>query len=485
MLSLKRGSVSGHGHRRVFARIAPRLVIRRDLACDPRFVGTQGREAAMTADSQAHSFSADQDLVLRAVRLAARYRRQERQAERALLQATEDLTLCCAAAWERLRQNGTTAEQLYADLRKARFLLHEVQDRNEILGEHLADREPRRRHRYSPSLRFRILEHMHLHLLSVEDTASRFYVTTQTIYNWRAELRERPDTKTIGSLVKPNPPLRRFHDVVRRLCRQMKKLGFGGKRKIAEILLRHGWKVSPRSVGRFIKEKPRETTPPPVETKVRPTTVRGDYPNHLCLIDITQVPLVFKFICFHVAAVLDAYSRLPLAVSFSLFEPSAAAMVALLKRAIKTHGRPQHLVVDRGPQFTAGEFRGFVEEQGILMRYGAVGQFHSIGLIDRFFRTLKESLRPFRPWNVWELKRRLNLALVHYSYVRPHASLNVPPAQPGLTPIEVYYGIRGHLPRPVPPPLGRAGAPGPEIPFDYVFLDPDRRAFPVLVPKAA
>jgi transposase InsO family protein len=318
-----------------------------------------------------------------------------------------------------------------------------------------------------------------MHLLSVEDTARRFYVTTQTIYNWLAELRERPDARTIGSLLKPDPPLRRFHDAVRRLCRHMKAPGFGGKKKIAEILLRHGWKVSARSVGRFIKEKPYSPTPPPIQTKTRPTTVRGDHPNHLCLIDITQIPLVFKFICFHVAAVLDAYSRLPLAVSFSLFEPNAAKMIKLLERAIRIHGRPRYLVVDHGPQFISGQFRDFAEKQRIHIRYGAVGRFHSIGLIDRFFRTLKESLRPFRPWNVLELRRRLNLALVYYAYVRPHAALD------GMTPVEVYRGIRGHLPWPVPPPRGLAGELGPEIPFDYVFLDPDRRAFPVLVPKAA
>jgi transposase InsO family protein len=435
----------------------------------------------MPGECQSPSPDNVQDLILRAVRLAAKRRGRERQAERALLEATEDLALCCAAAWERLRQNGTTAEEIYAKLQETRFLLHEIKDRNEILGEHLADREPRRRHRYSPRLRFRILEHMRMHLLSVEDTARRFYVTTQTIYNWLAELRERPHAETIGSLLKPSPPLRRFHDVVRRLCRNMKALGFGGKRKIAEILLRQGWKVSSRSVGRFCKEKPLEPAPPPSETKTRPTTVRGDYPNHLCLIDITQIPLVFKFLCFHVAAVLDAYSRLPLAVDLFLREPSAAAMVALLERAIRTHGRIRHLVADRGSQFIAEAFRDFIDQQRILMRYGAVGQFHSIGLIDRFFRSLKASLGlPFyRPWNSWDFRRRLNLALVHYSYVRPHSALV------GMTPIEIYYGIRGHLPRPVPPPLGRAGEPGIEIPFDFVFLDPEHQTLPVLIPKAA
>lgn len=48
--------------------------------------------------------------------------------------------------------------------------------------------------------------------------------------------------------------------------------------------------------------------------------------------------------------------------------------------------------MNAGAQFTAGAFRDFVDKQGILFLHGAVGQFHSIGLIDRFFRTLKESL---------------------------------------------------------------------------------------------
>jgi hypothetical protein len=117
----------------------------------------------------------------------------------------------------------------------------------------------------------------------------------------------------------------------------------------------------------------------------------------------------------------------------------------------------------------------------IRIRHGAVGQTQSLGLIDRFFRTLKDSLslRSHRPWNLRAFERRLTLALVHYAYVRPHASLG------GITPIEAYFGIRGHLPRPVSPPRQRPGGVEPEVPFEFVFLDPEHEAFPVLVPKAA
>jgi hypothetical protein len=113
-----------------------------------------------------------------------------------------------------------------------------------------------------------------------------------------------------------------------------------------------------------------------------------------------------------------------------------------------------------------------------------VGEFHSISLIDRFFRTLKESLgvSRYRPWQfrgLADFTRRLEIALVHYSYVRPHEALG------GLAPIERYYGIRGHLTRGVKPPRGRRGEHAGECPGEVLFLDPENAAFPMVVPKIA
>ena len=425
----------------------------------------------------------DDDLALRAVLASARRHPDDRQAQRALLQATEDLTLCFTAAWERLRQQGTTAEQLLAELHKTLFLLQEALDRVEILVARLAKLEARSRPHYSPALRFRILEHMRRYMLSVQETARRFLVTPQTIYNWLDELRQDPTATTIGSTVLPVPPVRRFSDAVRRLIRQMKDVGFGGKKKIAQTLLRSCWRISPRSVGRIVKEKPIAPPPePPTPTPgSRPTTVRGDHPNHLWLVDITRIPTLFPMLSLHLVVVLDAFSRLPLAATIRLIEPAAAVAIALLDRAIGTHGRPRHLVTDQGAQFTALDFGAFVKSLKIRMRYGKVGESHSLGLIDRFFRTLKHSLslRSIRPWNLRDLKRRLTAAGIHSAYLRPHTSLG------GFTPSETYYGIRRHLPHPVSPPRGRLGDPDSDIPFDFVFLDPENQAFPVLVDRAA
>jgi transposase InsO family protein len=164
-----------------------------------------------------------------------------------------------------------------------------------------------------------------------------------------------------------------------------------------------------------------------------------------------------------------------------LLTPSAAFVTALFERAIRTHGRPRHFVVDQGTRFTDDGFEAFVEAQGVKIRHGAVGQTHSLGLIDRFFRTIKDtsSLRSVRPWSRQDGERRLRIALLHYSFVRPHTSLCA------LTPIETYYGIRRHLPQPVSPPRGRPADPQPEVDFDILYLDPQNSALPVLVPGAA
>jgi len=137
----------------------------------------------------------------------------------------------------------------------------------------LARLEPRSRPRYSPELRFRILEHMRTYMLSVQETARRFLVTPQTIYNWIDELRQDPAATTIGSTVVPVPPVRRFSDAVRRLIRQMKGVGCGGKKKIAEILLRSSWRISPRSIGRILREAP--VAPPPEPQRARPRPTNG------------------------------------------------------------------------------------------------------------------------------------------------------------------------------------------------------------------
>jgi transposase InsO family protein len=180
----------------------------------------------------------------------------------------------------------------------------------------------------------------------------------------------------------------------------MKDLGFGGKRMISATVARFGWTPSPRSVGRFCRE--RSVAPPPGPERVgRNTTVRARYPNHLWLADITRIPTVFPFLHFHVTVIYNAFARLPLRAAVSLLEPSAFATLDLFRAAVHEHGRPRHFASDQGSQFRAALFRSALFDLGILQRFGALYQHGSIAPIERFFKTLKEDLGlpRWKPWS--------------------------------------------------------------------------------------
>ena len=145
---------------------------------------------------------------------------------------------------------------------------------------------------------------------------------------------------------------------------------------------------------------------------------------------------------------------------------------------MREHGRPRHFVSDQGSQFTSHLFRDTLDVLTIRQRFGAIGQYGSIAIIERFWRSLKELLA-VRLWPLLSkahLETRLELALTYYAAHRPHQGLA------GATPLETYLGERPTSADALPPP--RKGENGPHgdqtLPFNVVFLDPERR-LPVLV----
>ena len=261
-----------------------------------------------------------------------------------------------------------------------------------------------------------------------------------------------PERGTVGSLLKPVPPVRRFADVVRHVVQGLTVAGLPGDRSVALHLARAGWTLSRRTVQRIRREKPR--APAPVTARGSSgRAVRARFPNHVWMIDITEIPGFLRLFSFKLAVVIDAFSRAPLAASVFLREPSGRQAARLLRRAARTHSPPRHLVTDQGAQFTSRPFRQTVKRLGVRHRYGAIGRTGSIAVIERFFRTLKTTtgLRARRPLVRGDLERRLALVFAYYVWWRPHQSLG------GATPGEAYVGRT----RPQPPiaclPRGRPG----------------------------
>jgi hypothetical protein len=116
----------------------------------------------------------------------------------------------------------------------------------------------------------------------------------------------------------------------------------------------------------------------------------------------------------------------------------------------------------------------------VKQRFGAVGRKSSIALIERLWKTLKDTLglRLLWPLAAEDLMEKVEMGLVHYAHFRPHQGLA------GSTPAEVYFGrTPAHLAA-IPPPRGRPGEGPTDLPFRVEYLDAGRM-LPVLVQKAA
>ncbi len=134
---------------------------------------------------------------------------------------------------------------------------------------------------------------------------------------------------------------------------------------------------------------------------------------------------LFGLLTFRIAVVFDVFSRLPLAFGVWPTEPSALGLVKLLERSM-VFGKPKVLITDQGSVFTSDLLRAAVRTLGIEHRFGALYQHGSIARLERFWRSLRSLLYHhalFRRLVVRDLERDVQLALVHYSFFRPHSGL--------------------------------------------------------------
>jgi len=416
----------------------------------------------------------------RLLRAAMKRRCLDTLALRALMKATHLLGLALAERLRQYRDGGDPALDHFAQLQEQLLHVALLREALEIHGSRWDKIPERQRPHFTPEARWRILRLKTLLALSAEETARTFRVCTETVLRWDQEAQGTPKRRTVGSLLKPVPPVRRYADTVRHLVHTLALAGFPGDRSVAMHLAREGWELSRRTVQRIRKEKPTAPGPPPVPTTAGPA-VRARYPHHVWMLDLTEIPGFLRLFSFKLAVILDVFSRVPLAARVYFSEPSGKDLARLFTTTVRRFGPPRHTVSDHGPQFTSRAFHRVLDRHRARHRYGAIGKTGSIALIERFFRTLKTvaSLRSKPPFLRADLERRLAFAFHYYVWLRPHQGLG------GGTPGEWFLGLRpAHLDS-VPPPRGR---PRDRVdispPFEIQYLDQERR-LPYLARKAA
>ena len=108
-----------------------------------------------------------------------------------------------------------------------------------------------------------------------------------------------------------------------------------------------------------------------------------------------------------------------------------------LGRAIRTaRATPKYMITDHGRQFISAAFGTWCRRKGIHQRFGAVGKYGSIAVVERFVLTLKNECtrRIMIPYRRNSFRKEISLFIAWYDGDRPHTWLD------GRTPDEAYFG---------------------------------------------
>ncbi|MBN1608764.1 MAG: transposase [Polyangiaceae bacterium] len=324
---------------------------------------------------------------------------------------------------------------------------------------------PNRPH-YPPPERLAILTLRAATGWTLAETARRFLVTAKTVQDWVRRLDEHgPD-----ALVALPVPVTRFPDYVATIVHKLRAtVPAIGTRRLADSLARAGLHLSRSTVGRLLT-RPLSKAPAPQEassspdaddvtadgansnTKTQRTrTVTARYVHHLWHIDVTLLPTAGGFcvpwvpfslpqcwpFSFHLAVILDHFSRSIVAWKLFYKEPTALAICSLLDQARDAVGRaPKYIVSDQGAQFQH-DYRIWCDDNEVVPRFGAIGQSGSIAVLERFFRAFKqEMLRRLLlvPRRFVAMQREVFAYAFWYNQHRPSQALG------GRTPAEVRDG---------------------------------------------
>ena len=315
----------------------------------------------------------------------------ERFALGAVLTAARLFGLAAGTHLRQLRNLNDPLASVQARLEEAQLHARLAWEIVELLSGRFRKIPERHRPHYSPSQRFRALEVRSLLGWSRDLAAHVFLVCSNTISNW--ERCADPLAKTVGSTVKPVPPVRRFADAVRATIDLMARSGVGGEDLIALTLAGAGWTVSARSVRRITARTPRLSPSPCSPTKA-PHPVITRFVHHVWMMDVTEVRSFLGLQVFHVAGVFDAFSRVPLALHVGEAKPDAARMVRLLTATARVFGAPKYLITDLGGEFRGRIFAKAVGRLGIRQRFASALNIHATARLERFWRTLKDTAPP-------------------------------------------------------------------------------------------
>jgi hypothetical protein len=171
------------------------------------------------------------------------------------------LGLAVATRFADLRADPEPLARAHAKIEEQVLVIGALWDFIAVLVQRMQRIPDKRRPQYSPLGRFTILRFGLLLNLGLLDLARLALVSVATIERWQADLRS-PEEESRPRTVRPNPPLRRYADIVEHLVQGLAFAGLSGQPMIAATLARAGYLVSRSTVRRRLS-KPASGPPEP------------------------------------------------------------------------------------------------------------------------------------------------------------------------------------------------------------------------------
>ena len=129
--------------------------------------------------------------------------------------------------------------------------------------------------------------------------------------------------------------------------------------------------------------------------------------------------------------VIDSYSKWPEVIQMD--STTSLSTIKVLMKIFATHGLPERIVSDNGPQFSSQEFQSFVNVNGIKHTFTAPYHPSTNGEAERFVQTFKHNMK-CRQANTANIAECIQKFLLAYR-TTPHATT-------GMTPSNLLMGRR-------------------------------------------
>ena len=188
--------------------------------------------------------------------------------------------------------------------------------------------------------------------------------------------------------------VREFSVLVRQaVINYASEYGRYGYRAITDLLRMDGWGISYNRVERIWKQEGLK-----VPAKQRPrkrlwlndgscVRLRPEWKNHVWAYDFVHCRTV-NGKAFRVLVVIDEYSRECLALHVAR-TIRAEQVMHVLADLFLTHGRPDNIRSDNGPEYVSARVQNWAKRRGIRLAYTQPGKPQQNSYVERYNRTVR------------------------------------------------------------------------------------------------